>query len=151
MRLHITLSARDFDAAGRLHPCLHSSRPGEPWAQRYKLVVQVVVGEQRGEGCRVSARCFWDQQADGWAQESFSNVSIARLGLRSKAEQRGNRVLLAQRVLLRPRHTCAWPDNNQTFQQATATPPNHRFDDGAGKYILRVRSIWMLPVLNKLE
>ncbi|KAI8475957.1 MAG: inner arm dynein light chain [Monoraphidium minutum] len=48
----------------------------EPWAQRFKLVVHAVVGEQRGEGCRVAARCFWDQQADGWAQETFSNESI---------------------------------------------------------------------------
>ncbi len=48
----------------------------EPWAQRYKLVVQTVVGEQRGEGCSVAARCFWDHAADGWAQEVFANESL---------------------------------------------------------------------------
>lgn len=48
----------------------------EPWARRYKLAVQAVIGEQRGEGCRVAARCFWDQQADGWAKESFANDSV---------------------------------------------------------------------------
>ena len=57
-----------------------SCHAAEPWAQRYKLVVQVVIGEQRGEGCRVAARCFWDQDADGWAQEAFSNVRALLVG-----------------------------------------------------------------------
>ena len=29
-------------------------------SDRYKMVVQVVTGEQRGEGVFTTARCFWD-------------------------------------------------------------------------------------------
>lgn len=67
---------------------MHAARPlaaAEPWAQRYKLAVQVVIGEQRGEGCRVAARCFWDQEADGWAQEALSNVRACARGLPPRA------------------------------------------------------------------
>ena len=41
---------------------------------RYKFVVQVVVGEQRGEGVRMGCRCFWDADTDNYAEESFKNV-----------------------------------------------------------------------------
>ncbi|XP_064186023.1 dynein light chain Tctex-type protein 2B isoform X1 [Anguilla rostrata] len=40
---------------------------------RYKLVVQVVIGEQRGEGVKMAARCFWDADTDGHAQDMFMN------------------------------------------------------------------------------
>ena len=40
---------------------------------RYKFVVQVVIGEQRGEGVRMGARCFWDEGTDNYAQEVFMN------------------------------------------------------------------------------
>uniref|UniRef100_A0A673LRZ7 Tctex1 domain-containing protein 2-like n=1 Tax=Sinocyclocheilus rhinocerous TaxID=307959 RepID=A0A673LRZ7_9TELE len=42
---------------------------------RYKLIVQVVVGEQRGEGVKMAARCFWDADTDSYAQDIFMNVS----------------------------------------------------------------------------
>lgn len=41
--------------------------------ERYKFVVQVVIGEQRGEGVRMGARCFWDDNTDSYAQEVFQN------------------------------------------------------------------------------
>ena len=41
---------------------------------RYKFVVQVVVGEQRGEGVRMGCRCFWDADTDNYAEESYRNV-----------------------------------------------------------------------------
>ncbi|KAF1321074.1 Tctex1 domain-containing protein 2, partial [Globisporangium splendens] len=54
---------------------------------RCKYVVQVVIGEQRGEGvrthaktfvsyngCRMGCRCFWDAETDCYASETFSNV-----------------------------------------------------------------------------
>ncbi|GBF95334.1 hypothetical protein Rsub_07762 [Raphidocelis subcapitata] len=50
----------------------------EPWAPRYKVVVQVVLGEQRGGACKAVARCFWDEQSDGVAQDSFANVRCRR-------------------------------------------------------------------------
>ncbi|KAM6963281.1 dynein light chain Tctex-type protein 2B [Aplochiton taeniatus] len=43
---------------------------------RYKLVVQVVIGEQRGEGVKMAARCFWDADTDSYAQDVFMNDSL---------------------------------------------------------------------------
>ncbi|KAJ8418882.1 hypothetical protein AAFF_G00003810 [Aldrovandia affinis] len=43
---------------------------------RYKLVVQVVIGEQRGEGVKMAARCFWDADTDNYAQDVFMNDSL---------------------------------------------------------------------------
>ncbi|XP_031548756.1 tctex1 domain-containing protein 2-like [Actinia tenebrosa] len=36
---------------------------------RYKFVVQVVIGEQRGEGVNVGCRCLWDSDTDNFAQD----------------------------------------------------------------------------------
>lgn len=41
---------------------------------RYKYVVQVVIGEQRGEGVRMGSRCFWDPETDNVASETYVNV-----------------------------------------------------------------------------
>eukprot|EP00163_Fabomonas_tropica_P031482 TRINITY_DN7506_c0_g1_i1.p1 TRINITY_DN7506_c0_g1~~TRINITY_DN7506_c0_g1_i1.p1 ORF type:complete len:126 (+),score=14.00 TRINITY_DN7506_c0_g1_i1:245-622(+) len=43
---------------------------------RYKFVVQVVIGEQRGEGVKMGCRCFWDSDTDNYAQEVFLNDSL---------------------------------------------------------------------------
>ncbi|XP_061862142.1 dynein light chain Tctex-type protein 2B isoform X1 [Colius striatus] len=48
---------------------------------RYKMVVQVVIGEQRGEGVNMAARCFWDADTDSYAHDVFMNVSIAQRAL----------------------------------------------------------------------
>ncbi|KAG0225629.1 hypothetical protein BGW42_004209 [Actinomortierella wolfii] len=45
---------------------------------RYKYVVNVVLGENLGEGARMDARCHWDQESDGYAQAFFSNNRLAR-------------------------------------------------------------------------
>jgi hypothetical protein len=50
--------------------------------ERYKFVVNVTIGEIRGEGVkyhpffnvRVGARCFWDADTDNVAQETYINV-----------------------------------------------------------------------------
>eukprot|EP00727_Mastigamoeba_balamuthi_P004029 m51a1_g13623 hypothetical protein (124) ;mRNA; r:1013-1721 len=44
--------------------------------ERYKFVVQVVMGEQRGEGVKMACRCFWDSDTDGYASETFINDSL---------------------------------------------------------------------------
>ncbi|KAJ7324644.1 hypothetical protein JRQ81_017664 [Phrynocephalus forsythii] len=49
---------------------------------RYKMVVQVVIGEQRGEGVNMAARCFWDADTDNYAQGVFMN-SEAQVALKS--------------------------------------------------------------------
>lgn len=43
---------------------------------RYKLIVQTVIGEQRGEGVKMGCRCLWDMDTDNYAQDIFMNVSI---------------------------------------------------------------------------
>ena len=44
---------------------------------RYKFVVQCVIGEQRGEGVKMGCRCFWDSDTDNYAQDVFLNVSTS--------------------------------------------------------------------------
>lgn len=44
--------------------------------ERYKFVVQVVIGEQRGEGVKMGCRCFWDSDTDNYAQDIFMNESL---------------------------------------------------------------------------
>ncbi|CAO3574931.1 unnamed protein product [Mortierella alpina] len=43
---------------------------------RYKYVVNVVLGENLGEGARMDSRCYWDQESDGSAQAFFTNDSL---------------------------------------------------------------------------
>lgn len=43
---------------------------------RYKIVVQVSIGEQKGQGVRMGTRCFWDGDTDSYASETFSNESL---------------------------------------------------------------------------
>ncbi|XP_046853922.1 dynein light chain Tctex-type protein 2B-like [Xenia sp. Carnegie-2017] len=38
---------------------------------RYKILVQVVIGEQKGEGVKVACRCLWDSDTDNYAQDIF--------------------------------------------------------------------------------
>ncbi|KAI9351474.1 Tctex-1 family-domain-containing protein [Obelidium mucronatum] len=44
--------------------------------QRYKFVVNVVIGEMRGEGVRMGCRCLWDSDTDSMAQDVFMNDSL---------------------------------------------------------------------------
>jgi hypothetical protein len=43
---------------------------------RYKFIVNVAIGEIRGEGVKVGARCFWDADTDNMAQETFMNDTL---------------------------------------------------------------------------
>ena len=43
---------------------------------RYKFIVQVVLGEQRGGGVRSGTKVFWDGETDKHASESFVNEHI---------------------------------------------------------------------------
>ncbi|XP_041350749.1 dynein light chain Tctex-type protein 2B-like isoform X2 [Gigantopelta aegis] len=43
---------------------------------RYKFIVQVVIGEQRGEGVKMACRCFWDSDTDNYAQDIFMNDTL---------------------------------------------------------------------------
>ena len=44
--------------------------------QRYKYMVQAVIGEQRGGGFRMGNRCFWDADTDVFASETLVTDSI---------------------------------------------------------------------------
>ncbi|XP_074524641.1 dynein light chain Tctex-type protein 2B isoform X1 [Halichoeres trimaculatus] len=43
---------------------------------RYKLVVQVVIGEQRGQGVKMSSKCLWDADTDNYAEDVFINFVL---------------------------------------------------------------------------
>ncbi|CAI6343752.1 unnamed protein product [Macrosiphum euphorbiae] len=43
---------------------------------RYKSMVQVVLGERHGAGTRVGARCIWDADTDTQASDKFLNETI---------------------------------------------------------------------------
>jgi hypothetical protein len=43
---------------------------------RYKYVVNVIIGEKRGEGVRIGARSFYDGDTDSMAQSTFMNESL---------------------------------------------------------------------------
>eukprot|EP01006_Ploeotia_vitrea_P050653 TRINITY_DN67480_c6_g1_i1.p2 TRINITY_DN67480_c6_g1~~TRINITY_DN67480_c6_g1_i1.p2 ORF type:complete len:122 (+),score=11.28 TRINITY_DN67480_c6_g1_i1:94-459(+) len=43
---------------------------------RYKFIVQVVIGEEKGEGIKMGCRCFWDDECDNHAAEMFINRSM---------------------------------------------------------------------------
>ncbi|KAJ7521499.1 hypothetical protein O6H91_19G057200 [Diphasiastrum complanatum] len=39
--------------------------------ERYKIVVQAVIGERRGQSLQMACRCFWDPITDGYAENTF--------------------------------------------------------------------------------
>lgn len=41
----------------------------------YKYIVNVVIGEQRGEGIKIAARCLWDSDSDGHVFDNYITVS----------------------------------------------------------------------------
>ena len=43
---------------------------------RYKLVVQVCVGQKKGQAMRFASRCLWDTSCDNYASEFFENKTL---------------------------------------------------------------------------
>ena len=43
---------------------------------RYKFMVQVVIGELRGQGVQMGSRCFWDSSTDCQVSETFVNDEL---------------------------------------------------------------------------
>ena len=43
---------------------------------RYKIMVQVVIGHNIGQGVRIGAKCLWDPKNDHYASETFVNENI---------------------------------------------------------------------------
>lgn len=43
---------------------------------RYKFIVNVLFGEQKGAGVKMGCRCFWDDDCDSYASDMFMNNSF---------------------------------------------------------------------------
>lgn len=43
---------------------------------RYKFVVQCVIGENKGQGVKYGCRCLWDSDTDGMAEYVYLNESL---------------------------------------------------------------------------
>jgi hypothetical protein len=43
---------------------------------RYKIVVQIVLGQNKNQGVRVASRCLWDTETDNYASYTFSNDAM---------------------------------------------------------------------------
>ena len=38
---------------------------------RYKFAIQVVMGENKGAGVKIAAKCLWDSEADGQVSDNY--------------------------------------------------------------------------------
>ncbi|KAL6104220.1 dynlt5 [Pungitius sinensis] len=52
------------------------SRVKELLIPRFKIVVQVTIGQLTGESMQISSRCLWDASNDTFASYSFKNSSL---------------------------------------------------------------------------
>eukprot|EP00891_Asterochloris_glomerata_P006926 jgi/Astpho2/6926/e_gw1.00107.179.1_t len=43
---------------------------------RHKLVVQVTLGQKKGQAMRIVSRCLWDTHADASASEFYENETL---------------------------------------------------------------------------
>ena len=50
-------------------------------AERYKLFVQVVVAEAKGQGLRVASRALWDDSSDVLASETLSTDAVVAVAM----------------------------------------------------------------------
>ena len=44
--------------------------------KRYKYIVQVIIGQNNGQGVRVGSRQFWDEDTDDCATVTYMNDSV---------------------------------------------------------------------------
>ena len=44
--------------------------------QRHKIIVQVMIAEQKNQGLQLVNKCFWDQKTDVCVVEQFKNDSL---------------------------------------------------------------------------
>ena len=47
----------------------------------YKIVVQAVIGEVKGQGVRVASKCLWDVSNDNYASYTYQNESLFCTGI----------------------------------------------------------------------
>jgi len=44
--------------------------------QRYKIVVQVTIGQLKDQAVRITSRCLWDTQTDNYASVDYKNEFV---------------------------------------------------------------------------
>lgn len=49
---------------------------GDARMKRYKLLVQVVIGELKGQGIRIMSQCLWDEKLDNYTDCTFQKVAL---------------------------------------------------------------------------
>ena len=76
----------------------------------HKFVVQTVIGEQRGAGVKVGAKCLWDSDSDQVAQDVFVTVSSAIFSLMTRLIH----------VVFRTRCTAVWQPTASTTIESDA-------------------------------
>ena len=43
---------------------------------RYKIVVQVVLGQSKNQGVKIASRCLWDTETDNYASYTYTSESL---------------------------------------------------------------------------
>lgn len=43
---------------------------------RYKLIVQLTIGQRKDQGARITSRCLWDTTTDQYASTSYQNKMV---------------------------------------------------------------------------
>ena len=43
---------------------------------RYKLIVQLTIGQRKDQGARITSRCLWDTTTDQYASASYQNKMV---------------------------------------------------------------------------
>lgn len=43
---------------------------------RYKILVQVTIGQRKDQGAMITSRCLWDTSADNYASANFQNKYV---------------------------------------------------------------------------
>ena len=67
----------DFDALAKdIAAKIKAAVRAQTLAKRYKLVVQVTLGQRKDQGVRITSRCLWDTQTDNYATCSYKNDYI---------------------------------------------------------------------------
>ena len=70
----IKQEVKSQSALGILH-ALNAACCTELNIPRYKVVLQSVIGEVKGQGAYIASRCLWDTETDSYASYSMKNVS----------------------------------------------------------------------------
>ena len=47
----------------------------------YKIVVQCVIGQVKGQGVRIASKCLWDVENDNYSSFTYSNHSLFCTGI----------------------------------------------------------------------